>query len=60
MTHALVVSASTIESYVTAAESVSSQAHQGDLWRIEGTPEHSMDMEGSELWPTAALTNDLS
>ena len=55
----LVVSAPTIESYVTAAESGSSHAHQW-YWRIEGTPEHPMDMEGSELWPTAALTNDHS
>jgi hypothetical protein len=60
MPHALVVTASTIESYVNAAESGSKHAHQGSLWRIEGMPEHSMDMEGSELWPTAVLTNDHS
>jgi hypothetical protein len=59
MIQTLAVSASTIESYVNAAESGSSHPHQC-LWRIEGTPEDPMDMEGSELWPTAALTSDHS
>ncbi len=60
MTRTLVVSASTIESYVTAAESVSSQAYQ-DIWlQSKHTPDHPMDKEGSELWPTAELINDHS
>ena len=59
MTQALLVSASTIESYVDAAESVSIQAHQR-YWRNQGTPEHPMYKEGSDPWPTAALTSDHS